>query len=118
MTVYVDDMCDDSLGRLGRMKMSHLIADHDDELHAMVHLIGVQRRWFQNPGTPSRHYDIAKKKREQAIAAGAVPITMRQCAMMVKRRRITGDLGRPEDALEWNRRYREASAAAAPGDGL
>ena len=109
MTVYVDDMCDDQLGQFGRMKMSHLIADSDDELHAMVDKIGVQRRWFQHPGTPGRHYDIAKAKRQLAIEFGAVPVTMRQCAAMVRRRKITGDLGRPEEAIEWYRKHKEQS---------
>jgi hypothetical protein len=30
MTVYVDDMCDSPIGRFGRMKMSHMIADSTD----------------------------------------------------------------------------------------
>lgn len=103
MTVYVDDMHGDSLGQFGRMKMSHMIADDDFELHQMADRIGVNRKWFQHPGQPDRHYDIAKSKRALAIELGAVPITMRQCAAMVARRKITGDLGRPDDAIAWRR---------------
>ncbi|CAH0532129.1 hypothetical protein UAM5_00012 [Ralstonia phage UAM5] len=105
MTVYVDDMHTTDLGRLGRMKMCHMIADTDEELHAMADRIGVARRWFQKPGTPRRHYDIAMSKRALAVAAGAVEITMRQAAAMVARRRVTGELGQPHDAERWHGDY-------------
>ena len=101
MTVYVDDMHTTELGRFGRMKMCHMIADTDEELHAMADRIGVQRKWFQKPGTAGRHYDIAMSKRGLAVAAGAVEITMKQAACMCARRRVTGDLGDPVDAIEW-----------------
>lgn len=58
-----------------KMKMSHLMADSDDELHAMADKIGVQRRWFQGD-----HYDICKSKRELAIKHGAVVVTLREMA--------------------------------------
>lgn len=93
MTVYVDDMHLSELGRLGRMKMCHMIADTDEELHAMADRIGVARRWFQLPGTYKRHYDVAMSKRALAVAAGAVPITMSQMGRLVRNRRLTGSLG-------------------------
>ena len=100
--VYVDDMYLYPMGQFSRMKMSHMIADSDEELHAMAAHIGVARRWWQSPKkTSGSHYDIAISKRAQAIAAGAVPITMRQLAAMNQRRRVTGELGRPEEAEEW-----------------
>jgi hypothetical protein len=101
MTVYVDDMCDDPMGQFGRMKMSHLTADTTEELLDMVKKIGVQSRWIQSRGTYKEHFDIAKGKRQLAIQAGAIPITLRQSACMVARRRLTGSLGSPEDAVEW-----------------
>ncbi len=91
MTVYVDDF----FVAYGRMKMCHLLADSDEELHAMADAIDVDRRHFQNT-VSGPHYDIAKSKRALAIAAGAVAITYRQAAMMTKRRRQTGDLGQPD----------------------
>lgn len=103
MAVYVDDMHADPMGRYSRMKMSHMIADTDEELHAMADKIGVQRRWFQKPGTPGRHYDIALSKRALAVTAGAVEITMRQAAAMCAHRRVFGTLGTPDGALEWLR---------------
>jgi hypothetical protein len=102
MTCYVDDMYQYALGQYGRMKMSHLIADTDEELHAMAARIGVARRWWQSPErTSGIHYDIAMSKREFAIAAGAVPITLKQCSAMNARRRVTGELGDPADAEQW-----------------
>lgn len=86
MTVYVDDMHVSSMGQFGRMKMCHMIADTDDELHAMADKIGVARRWHQKAGTPRSHYDIATSKRAQAVAAGAVEITMRECARICRER--------------------------------
>lgn len=97
MTVYVDDM----KASYGRMVMCHMIADTDEELHAMADRTGVSRRWFQKPGTPTRHYDIALTKRALAVQAGAVEITQRQAACMTGRRRVTGELGSPADAVEW-----------------
>ena len=81
MAVYVDDMCDSAMGRYRRMKMSHMIADSEQELHAMADQIGVARRWFQGD-----HYDICKSKREKAFALGAQPVTMRELVSI--RRRI------------------------------
>ncbi len=96
MTVYVDDMAA-PYGR-GRRKMilCHMIADTDDELHAMAWTIGVRRKWFQGD-----HYDICKSKRALAVSAGAVEIAWLQCgAMTVLRRRFGGPLCPPEEALD------------------
>ncbi len=103
MTVYVDDMFEAEIGQFGPMKMSHLIADTDEELFTMVDAIGVQRKWFQAPNLPGRHFDIAISKRTLALKHGAVAITMKQCSAMVARRRVTGVLGSPEDAVQWLR---------------
>lgn len=102
MTVYVDDMHKTELGRFGRMKMCHMLADTDAELHAMADVIGVSRRWWQSPEkTSGSHYDIAMSKRALAIQSGAVEITLRQASAMNLRRRIEGQLGLPEDAEQW-----------------
>lgn len=73
MAVYVDDMYKYPMGKFRRMKMSHMIADTDDELHSMADKIGVARKWFQGD-----HYDIAMIKRELAIKLGAQSITWRE----------------------------------------
>lgn len=101
MTVYVDDM----RAKFGRMVMCHMIADTDEELHAMADRIGVARKWFQKPGTERRHYDIALSKRALAVAAGAVEITWRQTGAMVAHRRAHGALGTPAQAEAWHTEY-------------
>lgn len=107
MAVYVDDMHLDAMGAFRKMKMSHMLADTDAELHAMAALIGVQRKWHQGPPkSRSSHYDIALSKRALAVQAGAIEITMRQAAAMNARRRLTGELGLPDEALEWLERWR------------
>ena len=97
MPVYVDDM----QAKYGRMVMCHMIADTDLELHAMASHIGVARRWHQAPPLHRSHYDICRSKKELAIAAGAIPITWRQTAMMTARRHATGELGTPAEAETW-----------------
>lgn len=96
MTVYVDTM----QAEFGRMKMCHVIADSEDELHAMADKIGVARRWHQNTMSGS-HYDIAMSKRRLAVAAGAVEITWRQAGAMCRRRRDEGVFGAPDEAEAW-----------------
>ncbi len=89
MTVYVDDMYKNPMGGFRGMKMSHMIADSTEELLEMVDKIGVQRKWIQNKGRPDEHFDIAFSKRELAVKAGAVEITMRELARMcMDRRRV------------------------------
>lgn len=108
MAVYVDDMN----APYGRMKMCHMRSTSDEELHSMADHIGVARKWWQSPAkTSGSHYDIALSKKAAALAAGAIPITVRQAAAMNARRRVTGELGPPETALAWHSAYRNALRA-------
>lgn len=104
MSVYVDDMEAPYRG----MKMCHMLADTEEELHAMAARIGMARKWHQKAGTARSHYDICLSKKALARAAGAIPITYRQAGAMTARRQATGSLGKPEDAVEWLRAYRAA----------
>jgi hypothetical protein len=83
MTVYVDGM----RARLGRMVMCHMLADTEDELHAMADKIGVARRWHQKAGSVYSHYDIALSKRALAVAAGAVELDRHGVADLLVRKR-------------------------------
>lgn len=83
MAVYVDDM----QAGFGRMVMCHMVADTDDELHAMADQIGVARRWHQKAGTPHSHYDICKSKRAAALKLGAVEIGKRELVEIIKTKR-------------------------------
>lgn len=83
MPVYVDN----ARHPFGRMVMCHMVADSDDELHAMADRIGVARRWHQEAGTYRSHYDVCRTKRAKAIEAGAVEITGRRLAEILAARR-------------------------------
>lgn len=86
MTVYVDSM----EAKFGRMVMCHMVADTTDELLAMADRIGVARRWIQDPGEVTEHFDIAKSKRALAVAAGAVEVGPREIAELLRARRLAG----------------------------
>lgn len=104
MAVFVDDM----RANYGRMVMCHMLASTDEELHEMADKIGVARKWWQSPEkTSGSHYDIALSKKALAIQFGAIEITWRQAGAMNSRRRVTGELGKPEDAEEWLKNYME-----------
>jgi hypothetical protein len=103
MTVYVDNM----RAPFGRLVMCHMIADTEEELLAMVDKIGIQRKWHQYPGTHRAHFDIALSKRALAVKAGAVEITLRQTGAMCMRRRLSGELDRPDEAEAWVSLFRQ-----------
>jgi hypothetical protein len=91
---YVDDM----RAPFGRMLMCHMVADTDDELHAMADRIGVARRWHQKAGTYQSHYDIALSKRALAVKAGAVEIDRAQLAAILRRKRESSESAPTGDA--------------------
>ena len=104
MTVYVDNM----RAKFGRLVMCHMLADTEEELHAMADKISVARKWYQGD-----HYDIALSKRTLAIAAGAVEITWRQAGFMATNRRIGLPMGTPETAETIQREWRDQRRALA-----
>lgn len=87
MAVYVDNM----KAKFGRMVMCHMLADSDEELHAMADAIGVSRRWHQNAGTYRSHYDICLSKRAEAVRLGAVEITMMDAGRLVRAKRLAAN---------------------------
>jgi len=107
MAVYVDNMRA-SLKVAGRnYVMCHMLADTDDELHAMADRIGIDRRYWQAPPKVSAsHYDITQTKRALAVKAGAIEVSMQQLAAMAASRRVRGFLGDPNQALCWYIAYR------------
>jgi hypothetical protein len=82
--IYVDDFRVPA--RVGRLsaRWSHLTCgpfDDPAELHEFADRIGLKRSWYQGPPKhpwPRSHYDVTDIKRQEAIKAGAVPITWRQ----------------------------------------
>ena len=87
MSVYVDDMYRYGIGRFGRMKMSHLLADSRDELLEFGDRLGLKRSWLQHDerGTGGRHYDISLSKRKVAVELGAVEISGREVVDFMRR---------------------------------
>lgn len=106
MTVYVDDM----RARLREMIMCHMIADSEDELHAMAESIGMERRRYQRD-----HYDIPLPMKLLALAGGAREISQRQLACMVWLRRRGHGMGKPETAEMRYRDHRVGSQATEIG---
>jgi hypothetical protein len=99
MTVYVDDMDAPFKAFPGarQMKMSHMIADTEEELHKMAADIGVARKWYQGD-----HYDVCLSKKRKAIRKGAVEVTWRTLGAMTGVRKATGKLPSPETTEdEW-----------------
>lgn len=96
MAVYVDSM----QAQVGRFILCHMIADTEAELHAMADLIGMPRHRYQGD-----HYDISLQLRAVAVSCGAIEISMRQAGAMHSRRRETGALGSPHDAVQWLRAH-------------
>jgi hypothetical protein len=76
--VYVDDM----RAPYRRMIMCHMIADTEEELHAMAATVGVARKWFQG-----NHYDVCLKMRAKAVALGAVEVSTRELVLIMRARR-------------------------------
>ena len=68
----------------------HMIADSEEELHAMAEAIGMRREWHQ-----SDHYDLRPEGRERALALGAREMPTREmarrvCAARKENRRAKG----------------------------
>jgi hypothetical protein len=82
MSVYVDSV----MHPLGRMKMSHMVADSTEELFAMADRIGVDRLWIQCAGTHREHFDVCAAKREKALRAGACAVTTRFIGEFLRKR--------------------------------
>lgn len=80
--VYVDNMFETKLGRVGRMRMSHMIADSSEELFDMATRIGLDHKWVQFPGSYKEHFDICLTKRKRAVELGAKEITWKELGQM------------------------------------
>ena len=82
--LYVDHV----KATFGRMKMSHLMADTQEELLRAAGALGLRRSWLQNEDQPTEHFDVSESKRKLAIdQLGALPVTSRQLMEVVRRKR-------------------------------
>lgn len=83
MAVYVDS----AFIPFRRMLMCHMMADTTEELLQMADKIGVNRKWIQKAGTAYEHFDVCKKMRERAVAAGATEITAKELGALLYKRK-------------------------------
>ncbi len=92
MSVYVDNARLEWRG----MKMSHLQADSDEELHVFAARLGLRRGWHQPGSRPeASHYDVSDSVRLRAIKLGAIEETVGEGS--TRRRSAREALG--EDAV-------------------
>ena len=77
MAVYVDPIREHPPFH-GWTLWCHMVADTDEELHAMAERIGMRREWYQGD-----HYDLRPDGRALALAFGAREMPMREMARRV-----------------------------------
>ncbi len=92
LTVYLDDWR--QRATIGRRedRWSHLLADDEQELHALATRLGIPARGFQHHRRSAalNHYDLPERLRDRAIALGAVPISWREMARLTREWRRAG----------------------------
>jgi hypothetical protein len=86
LTVYVDDWRQRATIRHREDRWSHLLADDQEELHAMAARLGIPPRGYQRHRRSAalNHYDLPEQLRLEAIALGAVAVTWRQLARLTR----------------------------------
>jgi hypothetical protein len=79
VSVYVDDLqTRRPSGRMARRygdQWCHLWADSEQELREFARGLGLRQSWFQ-PHHLLCHFDLTPNKREEALAAGALRMTV------------------------------------------
>ena len=78
MAVYVDPIREHPPFHDGWTLWCHMIADSEEELHAMAAEIGMRRDWYQGD-----HYDLRPDGRTRALALGAIEMPTRDMARRV-----------------------------------
>lgn len=103
MAVFVDDFYLTKMGSYRSMKMSHMAASSDEELHEMARKIGVDRRhWQSDKNHRLSHYDICMSKRNLALKNGAIAVTWRQMGVISRFFKTNGKMPLSlEEAVSW-----------------
>lgn len=86
LAVYVDDMRAAAVIGGTRSSWSHLMADSSDELAAIATRLALKPGWIQFAGTFREHYDVTENVRRRAIDQGAIPISMRDVGLLLRKR--------------------------------
>ena len=84
MSVYVDALADRGW-ELG--PSAHLFADTEEELYAFAARLGCRRAWFQRSRRGVPHFDLTARRRERAVALGAVELDRRGVVELIRRLR-------------------------------
>jgi hypothetical protein len=94
VTVYVDDFnvaTEVPNGRrVARGRWSHLFCDDGSDegladLHVFATRLGLRRAWFQDwPAHRFPHYDVTAPKRAAAVRLGAVQVSWRESAEILR----------------------------------
>ena len=87
MSVYVDDMKAPYRGML----LCHMCADTTEELLEMADRIKVARKWIQNAGASSEHFDICLAKRELAVQYGAEEVSRQELVRRNQAKRMRSE---------------------------
>lgn len=87
MAVYVDSVNIPATVGRHTSDWCHLTADSTEELISFAEKIGLRKSYIQRPGTIYEHFDVTAGKRKQAVANGAVEVTLREAGMRLKRLR-------------------------------
>jgi hypothetical protein len=92
LTVYLDDWRQRATVGQRDDRWSHLLADDEEELHALAAQLGIPPRGFQHHRRSAalNHYDLPESLRQGAIALGAVPISWREMARLTREWRHAG----------------------------
>jgi hypothetical protein len=86
LATYVDALQNYPEAGLRFTEFCHLLADTRAELHEMADQLGVPRRFFQDHAW-RWHYDLPRHVRVEAVRLGAIEITRRDVAVMLRARR-------------------------------
>jgi hypothetical protein len=110
MPVYVDE----PVWAFRNMMMCHMIADTPAELHEMADRIGIQRRWFQEPPKASFwHYDVARARRDIAVAAGAVECDRNEFVGHLRRIRASRVFESPHEYTDFQMHFEDCPDCTA-----
>tara|TARA_B100002019_G_C21179931_1_gene553147 strand:+ start:746 stop:1075 length:330 start_codon:yes stop_codon:yes gene_type:complete len=104
MTVYVDTMQANFKYKNNHYKMSHMIADTEEELHSFAQSLGLKREWYQDQ-SKHKHYDISQSIKKKAIENGAIEVSQKTLAKLSKRKIVEGHCGSLKDIDQWFKNY-------------
>lgn len=83
MTVYVDS----EFIEFRNMKMSHMIADTEEELQEIALNLKLNLSWWQKKGTYKSHFDVSISKRKEAISLGAIVVEREELVRILNQKK-------------------------------